>query len=348
MKISVTLKGRKDNLGRQCVYIRLSNAGKRSFQVIKPHIRLLPAELKKGKVIKHPYASLLNDQIRKAILEAENSGFKKESNIKFKDYYKESLLEWERLRSEGTIRYYQEKFKRFTEFAGDIYLTDITTNLLKDYSRHLNLKPNGVWSHMKFLKTIINKAIKEGKLKDNPFKYFESPKYKDPPKDYLIKEQVERIRGIVFNESLPDNIRFCAAWFVISCYTGLRFSDCASFSKSSVKGGRITINTIKSKKVVSLPLLEPIRELLEFVEYKPLSFTNPAYNRILKVIQAIAEIPINLTAHVSRHTCGTMLAEAGVSIEVTAKILGHRSTRVTDIYYKVSAGRIDTELGKLF
>jgi hypothetical protein len=55
MKISVTLKGRKDNLGRQCVYIRLSDAGKRSFQVIKPHIRLLPAELKKGKVIKHPY-----------------------------------------------------------------------------------------------------------------------------------------------------------------------------------------------------------------------------------------------------------------------------------------------------
>jgi site-specific recombinase XerD len=344
MKISVTLKGRKDNLGRQCVYIRLSDAGKRSFQVIKPHIRLLPAELKKGKVIKHPYASLLNDQIRKAILEAENTGFKKESNIKFKDYYKESLLEWERLRSEGTIRYYQEKFKRFTEFAGDIYLTDITTNLLKDYSRHLNLKPNGVWSHMKFLKTIINKAIKEDILKESPFKKFEGPKYKDPPRDYLLREQVEKIKEkVVYNESLPENIRFAGTWFVLSCMTGLRYSDMAKFDKDkNIRGEWLIVKTEKTKEIVSLPFLPVIQELFELIEYKPLDLTNPAYNRLLKVIGAISEIDINLTAHVARHTFGTGSLSSGIPIEYVQRAMGHKSLKTTGIYAKI----INTDLAE--
>jgi integrase len=348
MRVTPILKGHKDKLGRRNLYIRISEGQRRSFQVITPHIKLLPSQFKKGKVVDHPQKDRINAIVKAEILKVEAKGFEEKKEVLFKDYYNQCINEWSRLRAEGSMRYYKEKGKRFMDFAGNIPLSQITPKLLKEYAAHLNLEPNGVWSHFKFLKTIINKAIKEGLLSDTPMKYIETPKYKDPPRDYLLKEQVERIKKIIYNEGIPENIRFCATWFVLGCYTGYRYSDMANFSREKIKGNRITLYQVKTSEPVSLPLLEPIKELLELIDYRPLYLSNQAYNRNLKIIQAIAEIPINLTAHVSRHTVATLLAEAGVSQEVTAKILGHSNLKTTAIYYKITANRIDDELGKLF
>jgi site-specific recombinase XerD len=55
----------------------------------------------------------------------------------------------------------------------------------------------------------------------------------------------------------------------------------------------------------------------------------------------------SISAHESRHTFAILLANAGISQEVDAKLLGHTSMRSTAIYYKITGSRIDEEIKKL-
>lgn len=135
---------------------------------------------------------------------------------------------------------------------------------------------------------------------------------------------------------------------MIGCYSGLRISDIKAFDKKkNIIGGRLIVYTQKTKEPVSIPVKGKLKYYLQLVKYQPLSMHENTYNKLLKVIAAACGIDKNLHAHVSRHTAAMMLSNAGVSIEVTAKILGHKKLATTVIYYKISNTRIDLELKKL-
>jgi integrase len=336
MRVTPILKGHKDKLGRRNLYIRISEGHKRSFQVITPHIKLLPSQFKKGKVVDHPQKDRINAIVKAEILKVEAKGFEEKKEVLFKDYYNQCINEWSRLRAEGSMRYYKEKGKRFMDFAGNIPLSQITPKLLKEYAAHLNLEPNGVWSHFKFLKTIINKAIKEGLLSDTPMKYIETPSYKALPTGYLTKDQVNDIKvKVVDNETLPETIRFVAKWFVINCYTGLSYIDAHRFKKDMIKGDWIHAVRGKSGAIVPIPLHPEAKALLESIDYRRLDVTNQSYNRTLKIVQGIAEIETTLTSHLARHTFGTLSLASGIPVEYVSKAMGHASIKQTSIYAKI-------------
>lgn len=176
---------------------------------------------------------------------------------------------------------------------------------------------------------------------------FDGPKYQDNPKQYLTREQVNRIEA--FAKETPSlELSFCATWFVIGCYTGLRYSDMQAFSeKKNIKDGRLIVHTVKTGELVSMPISEKMRSLFDRVNWKPLHYTNQAYNRFLKSIAALCNIDMPIAAHFSRHTAAMLWANAKISQEVAAKLLGHTTTKTTAIYYKISGQRVDEELKKL-
>ncbi len=161
------------------------------------------------------------------------------------------------------------------------------------------------------------------------------PKYKDTQKKYLTQEQIDELEAI---SNLPKEILFARDWFVLGCYSGLRFGDMEAFNKKDhIKSNRLTLYTSKTGELISIPLTEKLLSLFERVNYKPIPYTNKHYNELLKQI----DIGVRLSAHMSRHSAAVRWASLGVPQEIVAKLLAHTSLKTTAIYYKITGYRWD-------
>jgi integrase/recombinase XerD len=70
-------------------------------------------------------------------------------------------------------------------------------------------------------------------------------------------------------------------------------------------------------------------------------------NTYLKTISDFVGINKELTHHVARHTCATLLLNKGMPIEVVQKILGHADIRTTKIYAKMLNETVKKEMAKI-
>jgi site-specific recombinase XerD len=75
--------------------------------------------------------------------------------------------------------------------------------------------------------------------------------------------------------------------------------------------------------------------ILKRYNYQLPVLTNQRYNSYLKEIADLCGIEKNLTSHLARHTAATLMLNSGISIDVVAKILGHRNTAMTAHYAKM-------------
>lgn len=346
MKVSATLKGNKDAQGRRKVWIRINDRGKRKF--IRTQIWVAKSDWNGLVKSSHPNHAILNIQIKKKIIEVESGLLSEEpkfSPINFYKYYIKCGGEWERTRAPGTHKQHRSEINKLKRFAPTLSLSGVTVDFLNAYKKELFItsSENTVWKSFKFLRLITRKAFREQLIKFNPFDIFEMPKYRDPEKIYLSRDQVNKID----KAKLPKELKLVATWFVIACYTGYRFQDQVNFSKSKIKAGRLIVYTQKTGEPVSMPLNDRLKTLFERIDYKPVPYHNVHYNRLLKEIALICGISENISAHTARHTFGVMCAESGISQEVTAKLMGHRRLTTTSIYYKITNPRIDEELRKI-
>lgn len=352
MTIKPELKGYKDKDGRKALYIRISDHGKRNFR--KTQIKLKPTEWDKSKVkTNHFNHKSLNEMIKQYIRDTEAELINPASKYPDKDFYQycnECLNEWDKTKAFETYRQHVSEINKLKGFAPSIRLSTVTPEWLNRYKAYcfsLKNSVNTVHKNLKFVRLIIRKARKERLIEHNPFDIFEMPKYRDPEKKYLTREEVQAIEKITTDQDLPEEIRFVATWFCIGCACGFRFSDMAQFDKKRhIINNRIILYTMKTGTPVGMPVSSKLSDLFERVGYKGVKITNTHFNRILKAVGTLAGLD-NLSAHVSRHSFAMACANAGISQEVTAKLLGHTSLKTTALYYKISSIRIDEELKKL-
>lgn len=348
MKVSATLKGKKDAYGRRSVYIRISDGKSRKFTATD--IKVKPSDFLKGKIkTSEPRHFEFNKRILKLIVDAEQPR-DKYPDATFKEYGYDCLNEWDRLRADATISHYKTEIEFFIQFAGNIPLSKITVQVLNKYKAHLfgrGLDNNTVWKKFKALKKIINKAVKERVIEKSPFLQFENIKYKNPQKQFLTREQVDQIDDYCKRPDTPERISFIGTWFVIGCYTGLRFSDMQKFGKHLITNKRLILYTTKTGEIISLPINDKLTELFNRVGYGPLDITNQKYNEYLKVLAGAVELP-PLNAHMSRHSFAVRCADAGISPEVTAKLMGVTNLKTVAIYYRLTGNRTDEEYAKIF
>lgn len=352
MTVKPELRGYKDKDNRKAVYIRIMNKGKRTFK--KTDIKVLASEWDGSKVkanhVSHiAYNKLIKELVRRYEAEEIIPGTKYPDTDFFK-YCTACLNEWDKTKANETHRQYLSEINKIKEFAAQVKLFSITPDWLNRYKAFCFGRKNSVntvHKNLKFVRVIVRKAHKERLIEHNPFDIFDMPKYRDPQKQYLTRDQIALIEIKLTDVDLPDQGRFVGTWFCISCATGLRFSDMVQFNKKKhIINDRIILYTMKSGTPVSMPLTDKIKGFLELVDYKGVDMTNIHFNRLLKQIGEVCELP-DLSAHVARHSFAMLCANAGISQEVTAKLLGHTSLKSTAIYYKISGLRIDDELKKL-
>ena len=126
---------------------------------------------------------------------------------------------------------------------------------------------------------------------------------------------------------------------MFACYTALAYSDLASISIDDIKVQNgvhfIQKNRIKTGVQYTIPLNDIAMEILQRYNYQLPVLTNQRYNSYLKEIADICGIDKKLTSHLARHTAATLMLNSGISIDVVAKILGHRNTAMTAHYAKM-------------
>lgn len=352
MKVTAIIKGRIDQNGHRPIQIRIANGYSTSY---KPtHIKVDPDLFEKGRVKKaHPKHKEINQRLEKYIIEYQSHALepqKKTPKTSLFNYIQACIDKWERIKKRGTIRIYVSQTEKLKTFTSDLLLSQIDNNFLYSYQSHLvglgNSK-NTIWSSLKFIRTILNEAIKDDLLDKSPFRKFPMPKYEEPNKNYLLPGEIKNIEKFVSAKNCPPDLVFVGTWFLIACETGLRLSDLRAFEKKkNIHGGRLVVKTSKTGDIVGLPISDKLKKLFERIEYKPLHYTGEQYNRLLKLVGMGAGIDKKFSSHTARHTAAMSLANAGVSQEVTGKILGHADLRSTKTYYKITNARIDQELKK--
>lgn len=153
--------------------------------------------------------------------------------------------------------------------------------------------------------------------------------------------------------------------FLFGSYTGLAYVDLMSLQRKHIEYNPVSkIHYIKKKRVKTgklsiIPLFKPTRELLIkwLGDWERLTaeeklvpqISNQKYNDYLKEVAALCGIQKTMVSHMARHTFATSIAlENGVTLESTAKMMGHTKIVQTQKYAKVTEMKIALETTKLY
>lgn len=354
MKVTAILKGLIDSNGHQPIQIRVAMPGnKRTFVPTK--IKVPPKLFEKGRVKKeHPSAKEYNAKIERLIIQAQadaiNGVDRKAPDVDFYAFLDKTIPHL--TRAWGTMRQYQTQINKLKVFKPQIRFSDFDHDWFDEYRAHLTSlgnDENTQWNSFKFLKKFFKIAIGRKIIKDSPLKgYNNLPRYVNPKINYLTEAEVRKIEKFIHSKGCTPDLFEVGVWFLIGCYTGLRISDIKAFTKEkNIVNNRLILTTKKTGELVAIPILPRLKGFFQLVKYVPLSIHANTYNILLKVLAKSAGINKRLHANLSRHTAAMLLAEAGVSQEVVAKILGHTTLSHTSVYYKITNERIAGELKKV-
>ncbi len=139
--------------------------------------------------------------------------------------------------------------------------------------------------------------------------------------------------------------------FVIALETGLRRGDLIGLRWENVdlQTGCVRLVMQKTREEVEIPISALCRQaLLEckrrrslkrpeiLTTEKGMPYSIPTLSRYFVTAKALAGITRRLRLHDLRHTYASRLASRGVGLQIIAKALGHRSTRMTERYARPS------------
>lgn len=246
--------------------------------------------------------------------------------------------------SESTIKTYLDSAKSFLLF---VYPKPIKSIANEDMVRYVNeyiIKRGLSFSYQNqavnaiklFFREVIHSALDVDKL--------ERPRREQKLPNVLSKEEVKQILNA------HNNIKHRAMLSLIyAC--GLRRSELLNLKPLDVdsKRGLLIIKRAKGRKDRIVPISDKTIEMLReyYKRYKPKvwlfegqspgeQYSEKSLQNVLK--QALEKVKINkqVTLHWLRHSYATHLLEAGTDIRYIQELLGHKSSKTTEIYTHVS------------
>lgn len=215
----------------------------------------------------------------------------------------------------------------------------------KTKTKHLS--NNTIHKTFKILKKIFNKAIEDKVTTYYPFKdYSENPKYIQTDRTWLTEQEVQEIENVLL-KPIPDYLERTIYYFLLGCYSGLRYSDWVRFNYDGfvIRGLnklRLITRAKKNGEVVSMEIHSRLERVLEKLKTMPPVDCEQDVNKYLKGIGKLAGIEKVLTTHVGRFSFAVRCAELGISKETTANLMGI-TTKTCSIYYQITDRKMDSE-----
>ncbi len=258
----------------------------------------------------------------------------------------EKFIQWLRSKrySESTIKTYTEAIRVFLRFFDEKSLGKIENEDIVIFNNEYILKnklsasyQNQMVNAIKlFFQTVQNKRLDIEKI--------HRPKKPKILPNVLSKEEIKAIL------EAHGNLKHRTMLSLIYAY-GLRRSELLNLKPADVdsKRGILLIKQAKGKKDRIAPISEKIIELLRqyYKSYKPQTwlfegqtkgkqYSEKSLENVL--IQALqkANIKKPVSLHWLRHSYATHLLESGTDIRFIQELLGHNSSKTTEIYTHVS------------
>lgn len=224
-----------------------------------------------------------------------------------------------------------EDFKKIKVMAD---LTKKNIVLFDEFLHAKGIKQSTVHFYHKVLKTYIHEAMRLELIASDPYVAISISRGESEDGRYLSQSEFSTIRDVVLPTESLNKVRDL---FVLQCYTGLAYSDLMAFDFSKVEESEgVSVLSDSRKKTgvgFSTILLPEAMDIIRKYEGNLPKMTNQQYNMRLKVVADAAGIDKPIASHWGRRTCGMLLLNKGVSIEVVAKILGHSTIKTTEAVY---------------
>lgn len=227
-------------------------------------------------------------------------------------------------------------------------LQEYFNQLGKNYSKETALKIRNT------MNPVFNAAVEDELIKRNPLN---SDRLEITGKDTVShkaipKEKMEMIKEAI--PSLEERVRFMAS---LLCYTGMRFEEVLGLKWEDLDGDwiciqRAIVHPTRNQPVVKDPKTETSKRIIPYI--KPLKSLMEPYRSSGYILSKNydGEAPLSYTearrtfekirkqfgldgysAHDFRDTCATEWREAGIPLDVIARLLGHAKTETTEKKY---------------
>jgi site-specific recombinase XerD len=323
---------------------------------------------------KHPNYAQLKLYLKKKLVDAETCLMELESSgkpysidelvLKIKgekrtenvfQFWEDVINELERTGKIGNSKAYINTLSMFKKFRKekDLTFNELNYTLVKKFDSYMleqGLQVNGISFHMRTLRALYNRAVKDGGAsKENyPFEKYKIKREKTIHRA-LTKEEVKRIRDLDFEDFY---MKFAQDLFMFSFYTrGMSFIDIAYLQVKNIHNDRLQYRRSKTGQMFTIKLTTEAMEIVEkysdlskkdsylfpIVQHEEKKFTEyknamRLTNKKLKDIGELAECSIPVTTYVARHSWATIAKRGGISTTVISEGLGHATEHITQVY----------------
>jgi len=240
-------------------------------------------------------------------------------------------------------------WRQFMEYSRVRHLSEITRSKIENFKQARlasGVSRQTVNNTLKTLQAIVNHAQKLGFYDgDNPFVGVERYSIPNGVPKFLTPEQIIKVM-----EAARDDSRDAHIYFALGIFAGMRKAeiDHARWEWFDFDSKLITLQSsesfvLKDKDARTIPLsddlaaiLEPHRQESGYLikpDKQPGKYIRYRYDarKMFSRVKNRAGLSW-LTPHILRHTFGSTLAAAGVSIYKIQKWMGHSSVATTQVY----------------
>lgn len=250
--------------------------------------------------------------------------------------------------SNNTKRAYTHYFKEFLIYFNNRNISKLDSSSINEYIIELINSKNMSNSQQNIRINSINFYYEKVIETRNISLKLHRPRKEHKLPKVLSKGEVQRLINSIINIKHKT--------IVILLYSsGLRRSELISLKVRDIDSERMVIIVKNSKgnkdriTLLSTKVLKLLREY--YTKYKPCNYlfegikggkySATSIIKIIKKAAIMAGIHKNVTPHMLRHSFATHLLEQGTDIRYIQELLGHKSSKTTEIYTHVSINAID-------
>lgn len=279
------------------------------------------------------------------------------SDVHTRSYVEEDIASLTCNMKLGTANNRRKALSSFLSFLGhkDIPLTEWSGSLFSEYAAWLSRRkvaPNTVSFYMRTLRSVYNKAVREGLVEQNhPFRNVYTGI--DKTRKRAVSENIVlRMMQLDLSRSRP--LELTRDLFVFSyCTRGMAFVDIAMLRHMDIRGDCILYARKKTGQIMRVRIEPCTKSILD--KYSRLHPDSPYvfpliksednkdiyrqyqtalgyYNRKLKRLGRMLGLDTPLTSYTARHTWATSARDHNTPIAVISSGMGHTSERTTQIY----------------
>lgn len=246
--------------------------------------------------------------------------------------------------SANTISTYADAVKQFLTYYSEKDISTLNNDDIVSYVYNHIVKQGLSFSYQNQLINAVKLFFREVEKSEIKIEKLQRPRREHKLPNVLSKEEVKLIV-----EALTNTKHRAMLSLIYAC--GLRRSELLNLKSKDVDSKRhlLIIRNAKGYKDRVVPISEKLIEMLRdyYKAYKPKiwlfegqkigeQYSEESLAKVLKNALTLCNIKKPVTLHWLRHSYATHLLESGTDLRYIQELLGHKSSKTTEIYTHVS------------